>query len=236
MTLHFSRRQAGSLLASLAAAPILGAPLVGSVRAQDRELNVRGGGNFKPIPIALTRFVGEGGEKVTSVLQNDLKRSVFLTPVGDTPTIANPDEAPVMDQFRAAGAQYVVTGRVSDAGSGLQTQFRMFDVNTSAQVAGEQYNTDANNVRRVAHIVADAVFTKATGEKGFFDTRVVFIDESGPATRPAQAPRHHGSGWRQRALSLARRRPRRHAALLADLAGYHLHGLRRSREPARACS
>ena len=185
MTLPLSRRQAASLLASLAAAPVLGVSLAGSVRAQDRALDVRGGGNFKPIPIALTRFVGEGGagEKVTSVLQNDLKRSVFLTPVGDTPAIANPDQAPVMDQFRAAGAQYVVTGRVSDAGSGLQTQFRMFDVNTSAQVAGEQYNTDANNLRRVAHIVADAVFTQATGEKGFFDTRVVFIDESGPPTR-----------------------------------------------------
>ncbi len=182
---HPSRRRAACLLAAAAAAPVLGVPLAGSVRAQDRALDVRGRGSFKPIPVALTRFVGEGvsGDKVTSVLGNDIKRSVFLTPVGDTPSVGNPDRAPPMEPFRAAGAQFVVTGRVANAGDGLQTQFRMFDVASGAQVAGEQYSTDANNLRRVAHIVADAVFAQATGEKGFFDTRVVFIDESGPATR-----------------------------------------------------
>ena len=183
MTHAFSRRQAGALLASLAASPIVGLPLAGTARAQDRALDVRRGGAFKPIPVALTRFVGEGGDRVTAVLGNDIKRSVFLTLVGDAASIGNPDQAPAMEPFRAAGAQFVVTGRVNTAGDGLQTQFRMFDVASGGQVAGEQYNTDANNLRRVAHIVGDAVFTQATGEKGFFDTRIVFIDESGPATR-----------------------------------------------------
>ncbi len=184
MTLRLSRRQAGAFLASLAAAPITGVPLAGTARAQGGALDVRRGGSFQPIPIALTRFVGEGvsGDKVTGVLANDVKRSVFLTLAGEPVDVGNPDQAPAMDRFRAMGAQYVVTGRVT-AGDGLQTQFRMFDTGSGAQVAGEQYSTDANNLRRVAHIVADAVFSKATGEKGFFDTRVVFIDESGPATR-----------------------------------------------------
>ena len=188
MNLSVSRRdmaiRAARLLAGAAVAPLLGTPL-GSALAQERALDVRKGGGFQPIPIALTRFVGEGvsGEKVTGVIFNDFKHSVFLTPVGDTPDVGNPDQAPVMDQFRNLNAQYVVTGRVSLVGGGrLQTQFRMWDVGTGAQVAGEQYVTDANNLRRVSHIVADAVFSQATGEKGFFDTRVVFIDESGPAT------------------------------------------------------
>ena len=49
------------------------------------------------------------------------------------------------------------------------------------QVAGQQYVTDPNNSRRVAHIISDAIFSRITGEKGFFDTRVVFVDETGPA-------------------------------------------------------
>jgi TolB protein len=53
-------------------------------------------------------------------------------------------------------------------------------VATGQQAAGQQYVTDPNNARRVAHIVADAIFTRITGEKGFFDTRIVYIDESGP--------------------------------------------------------
>ncbi len=184
MTLPLSRRRAALMLGGLAAAPIAGVPL-GPSFAQG-TLDVRKGGNFQPVPIAVTRFVGDGpaADKVTSVAFNDFKRSVFLTPVGDIQDVANPDQAPPMDGFRTLNAQYVLTGRVADGGDGrLKTQFRLWDVASGAQVAGEQYVTDANNARRVAHIVADAVFTRATGEKGFFDTRVVFIDESGPATR-----------------------------------------------------
>lgn len=181
MTLHLTRRSAASLLAGLSLAPLVGAPLA-PARAQS-TLEVRRGGSFKPIPIAVTRFVGEGvsGDKITSIIVNDFKHSVFITPVGSQDD-ADPDHAPAMDAFRNMGAQYVVTGRVTDTGGQLQTQFRLWDVATGAQVAGEQYSTDANNARRVAHIVADAVFTQVTGEKGFFDTRVVFIDETGPAT------------------------------------------------------
>ncbi len=179
MTLRFDRR---TLLAGLAAAPVLATPL-GRSFAQERALDVRGGGSFRPIPVAVTRFVGEGGDKVSSVLGNDFKHAVFLTPVGGTADVGNPDVAPPMDQFKNLGAQFVVTGRVGRGGDGLQTQFRMWDVDSGRQVAGEQYSTDGGNLRRVAHLVADAVFTQATGEKGFFDTRIVFIDESGPATR-----------------------------------------------------
>ena len=51
------------------------------------------------------------------------------------------------------------------------------------QVAGQQYSTDANNARRVAHIISDAIFNKITGEKGAFDSRVAFVDETGPKER-----------------------------------------------------
>ena len=68
----------------------------------------------------------------------------------------------------------------------MQTQFRLWDVSTGQQVSGQHYVTDPNNARRVAHIVSDAIFARITGEKGFFDSRVVFIDESGPKERRAK--------------------------------------------------
>ncbi len=183
MTFLLTRRRAAGLFAGAALIPIVGTSL-GPARAQD--LNVRRGGNFQPIPIAVTRFAGDGdaGGKVSSVILNDFKRSVFLSPVGGIQDVGSPDTPPNMDPFRNVNAQYVMTGRVARTDDGrLQTQFRLWDVATGAQVTGEQYVTDSNNLRRVAHIVADAVFSKATGEKGFFDTRIVFVDESGPATK-----------------------------------------------------
>ena len=86
-----------------------------------------------------------------------------------------------MDAWKTANAQFVLTGRVlrQDAGR-VTAQFRLWDAATGEQIAGQQYSTDAANARRVAHMIADAVFSRVTGEKGFFDSRVVFVDESGP--------------------------------------------------------
>ena len=82
-----------------------------------------------------------------------------------------------------------------------------------------------------AHIISDAIYEQLTGNGGYFDSRIVFVDETGPAERAHQAARHHGSGRRQRALSDARRRTRAHAAVFALDPGDHLYGLRPGRSP-----
>jgi TolB protein len=152
---------------------------------QDRYLNVHGG-EFKPIPIAVTTFNGDAGSgtQLSGIITNNFKRSVVLMPLDPktfVDTIGNPDQAPQMDSWRIINAQFVVTGRVSRAADGrLQTEFRLWDVGTGAQIAGSQYVTDANNARRVAHIISDAIYSRITGEKGFFDTRIAFVDETGP--------------------------------------------------------
>jgi TolB protein len=175
-----SRRRAvallGAILAGLAAGPSL---------AATGDVYVRAGANFKPVTIAVTPFAGEeGGDKISSVVANDFARSIFLLPVNPSSfpeTIANPDVRPNLDAWKTVNAQFVLTGRVLHSDSSHVTaQFRLWDAATGEQVAGEQYTSEAANSRRVSHMIADAVFTRVTGEKGFFDSRVVFVDESGP--------------------------------------------------------
>ncbi len=171
-------------LCVLIVAGLLGA----SAHAEDRYLDVRRG-EFKPVSIAVTAFAGDpaAGAQATSIITNNFSRSAFLAPIDPktfTEQISNPDVAPNMESWRALNAQFVVTGRSGRSADGrLQTEFRLWDVATGQQVAGQQYVTDPNNSRRVAHIVSDAIFTRITGEGGFFDTRVVFVDETGPAQR-----------------------------------------------------
>lgn len=154
--------------------------------AQERYLDVRPGGAFKPVRVAVTPFAGDPqtAQLFTNVISNNFKRSVFLVPVdpGSFPEqIASPDQPPRMESWRTVNAQYVLTGRAARTGDGrLRTEFRLWDVTSGEQVAGQQYATDGKDARRVAHIVSDQVFKRATGEKGFFDSRVVFIDETGP--------------------------------------------------------
>ena len=153
--------------------------------AEDRFLDIRPGGQFRPVTIAVTRFAGEGDDatRITGIITNNFKRSVFLSPVDASAfpeTDVNP-EAPQMAAWQGTPAQFVVTGRTQRTGGQIKAEFRLWDVSNGQQVAGQQYVTDASNSRRVAHLVSDAIFTRITGEKGFFDSRVVFVDESGPA-------------------------------------------------------
>jgi TolB protein len=171
-----------------ALAAFLFAPLAAGyapVSADTGDVYVHAGANFKPVTVAVTPFVGEeGSDKIDSIVSNDFARSIFLLPVNPTSfpeTIANPDLRPNIDAWKAIDSQFVLTGRVLRPDSGHVTaQFRLWDASSGEQVAGEQYTTEAANARRVAHMIADSVFSRVTGEKGFFDSRVVFVDETGP--------------------------------------------------------
>jgi TolB protein len=164
-----------SLLACAAAAPL--AMTLRRARAAG-DVYVRAGANFTPVSIAVTPFVGDDA-KVGAVTTNDFAHSIFLNPTNFPEAVTNPDARPNVDAWKTVNAQFVLTGRVAPSGDKIAAQFRLWDMTTGAQVAGQQYTTDAANARRVGHLIADAVFTRVTGEKGFFDSRVVFVDETG---------------------------------------------------------
>ncbi len=171
---------AGSLLAA-------GAALNAGPAAAQLRLDITSGAP-KPIPIAITDFVGETeqGRAISSVISADLKRSGLFAPIDPkafVEQISNPD-APRFPDWRVINAQALVTGRVVRQGDGrLQVMFRLWDVFPGQQLSGQQFVAQAENWRRIAHIIADAIYERLTGEKGYFDTRIVFVDESGPKER-----------------------------------------------------
>lgn len=142
-------------------------------------------GTFQPMPIAIADFGGEGdmGPRISGIVTNNLKRSGYFVPLPRerhaerTPAF---DGIPNFEAWKASGAQGLVVGRVTRDGARLRSEFRLWDIASGQQLAGQQYFTDPNNMRRVAHIISDAIYTKITGVGGFFDTRIVFVDESGP--------------------------------------------------------
>ena len=196
-------------------------------------------GNVQPVPIAVTDFLAgspgdaETARGVSQIITGNLRRSGLFAPIDPAAfieKITNTDVAPRFADWRAINAQALVTGRVTRQPDGrLKAEFRLWDVLGGGQQAGQQYFTTPDNYRRIAHIISDAIYERLTGEKGYFDSRIVFVDETGPEGAPGQASRDDGSGRRQRALSHPRRRPRAHAALLAVDPGNHLHVVRPGR-------
>ncbi|MBB4006645.1 Tol-Pal system beta propeller repeat protein TolB [Allorhizobium taibaishanense] len=151
------------------------------------EININKG-NVEPMPIAIPDFLSSNGigAKISAVVEADLKRSGLFAPVNHGAFIEkqiNPDQAPNMQNWTVLNAQALVVGRITQEGDGrLRAEFRLWDTYAGQQMSGQQFYTQPENWRRVAHIIADAIYERITGEKGYFDTRIVFVAESGPKT------------------------------------------------------
>ncbi|MCG6857655.1 MAG: Tol-Pal system beta propeller repeat protein TolB [Salaquimonas sp.] len=145
-------------------------------------------GNVEPLPIAIAEFDGEDvARDIASVVEDDLRNSGLFRPIEKTAFIdknASIDGIPRFEDWRLINAQALVSGRVTQAPDGrLKAEFRLWDVFAGEQMIGQQFFTNPQNWRRVAHIIADAIYKRLTGESGYFDTRIVFVDETGPKTQ-----------------------------------------------------
>jgi TolB protein len=165
-------------------------------------------GNIEPLPIAITDFLSGDtiGAEIAGVVAADLKRSGLFTPIDKgafIEKISNPDVAPRFEDWKVINAQALVTGRVTQEADGrLRAEFRLWDTFAGQQLTGEQFFASKQNWRRVAHIIADAIYERLTGEKGYFDTRIVFVDESGSkAKRKKRLAIMDQDGAEQRYLS-----------------------------------
>ena len=146
-------------------------------------------GVSQPLPIAIPDFVGDpqAGANIAGVVRADLERSGLFRPLdqkGFVERITNINTVPTFASWRSITAQGLVTGQVTQQPDGrLRVDFRLLDVYGESQMLGLQFFTTPENWRRIAHMVSDAIYERITGEKGYFDTRIVFISETGPAVK-----------------------------------------------------
>src|SRR5215217_3555890 len=150
-------------------------------------------GNVAPLPIAIPNFVAgtpgdaEVGIGVGQVITNNLRRSGLFAPIDQAAfieKIANIDTAPQFQSWKTINAQALVTGRMTRQGDGrLKAEFRLWDIASGQQLIGQQYFTSPEYWRRIAHIISDQIYNRLTGDKGYFDSRVVFVDETGSKER-----------------------------------------------------
>lgn len=147
-------------------------------------------GNVEPMPIAVPNFLGgddsarQLGVDITEVLMNDLERSGLFQVIDQRAYIETPasvNARPTFANWRIINAQVLVVGEVEELGDGrIQVSTRIWDVTSDEQLGAVAYKTPADNWRRASHKVADFIYKTLTGEDGYFDTRVVFIHETGP--------------------------------------------------------
>ena len=139
-------------------------------------------GDIKPLPIAIPAFGGQQGAEIAQVITGNLERSGLFAPIPPAAHIEKTLDVNVQPRFpdwKVLNAQALVNGQVTVEGGRLTVNFRLWDVYSEQQLLGLQFTSTPDNWRRVAHKISDAVYERLTGEKGYFDTRVVFVSESG---------------------------------------------------------
>jgi len=149
----------------------------------------------QPLPIAIPPFAGlPAGADIAGVVSSDLDRSGLFHPIDPATFRAQPPDVgqqpASFDPWKAIGAQALVVGRVSSAPDGrLVVEVRLWDVyagqelGLSGGATGIRLTAQPDSWRTIAHQIADAIYEKLTGQTGYFDTRVVFVAESGPKTK-----------------------------------------------------
>ncbi len=148
-------------------------------------------GTVEPLRIAIPAFLPGGGAQdqelagqLSNVIAADLERSGLFTPLDPASfieRIEDPNRAPRFTDWQSISAQALLVGRVGRQSDGrVRAEFRLWDVVSGKQLAGQQFTGNVDTWRRLAHLIADQVYERLTAAEGYFDTRIVYVDETGP--------------------------------------------------------
>lgn len=142
-------------------------------------------GNVEPLPIAVMDFTGDQvAGNVVSVVESNLRNSGLFRLINKDAFIErnlSTNSRPRFEDWRQINAQALVNGQISKLADGrLRAEFRLWDVFAADELTGQRFDIEPQYWRRLAHIISDRIYEALTGEKGYFDTRVVFVQETGP--------------------------------------------------------
>lgn len=146
-------------------------------------------GNMDPIPIAILEFntkndrAKEISSNINNVVSNNLQRSGLFSVLPRKlflDTKISFERKPIFSDWKITTAQGLVHGKLNIKGDKIDIEFRLWDVLTQNQMVAQKLTTEKNNWRRIAHVISDIIYQRITGESGYFDSRIVYISESGP--------------------------------------------------------
>ena len=157
-------------------------------------------GNLNPLPVAVSPLAIDKnskdnfkkilkkenlGSEISKIVENNLKQSGLFNPLNKDAFLQKPEIAnlkPRFEDWNLIKAQALITGKVTLVDERLRVEFRLWDVLAGKEIMALAFTTVPSNWRRVGHIITDKVYERLTGEKGYFDTRIIYVSEEGPKT------------------------------------------------------
>ena len=153
-------------------------------------------GNLDPLPIAVSPLhvdmksekyeglkIKELGNNISSIIEKNFRNTGLFNPLKKEAFVQKPDIAhlkPRFEDWTLIKAQALVTGKLLVKDGKLKVEFRLWDLTAAKEMTALAFTTTPTNWRRVAHIISDKIYERLTGEEGYFDTRIIYVAESGP--------------------------------------------------------
>ena len=153
-------------------------------------------GNLDPLPIAISPLhvdiksekyegikIKDLGENISKIIEDNFRATGLFNPLKKDAFVQKPDIAhlkPRFEDWRLIKAQALVTGKLLVKEGKLKIEFRLWDLAAAKEMTALAFTTSPSNWRRVAHIISDKIYERLTGEEGYFDTRIIYVSESGP--------------------------------------------------------
>lgn len=194
-------------------------------------------GNDRSVPIAVVPFGYKGGalpQDMAQIVSDDLRNSGSFEPIARQNMISQPatPQELIFRDWQAVGAQYVLIGNIAPNGARLQVSYALFNVATQQQVTSGTISGAVDQIRDLAHHIADKSYESMTGIRGAFSTRLLYVtaerfsekntkyaliasdyDGARPVTllqsrEPIVSPRFSADGRRLAYVSFEQKRPR----------------------------
>ena len=156
-------------------------------------------GNLDPLPIAVSPLhvdvksdnyqdvkVKGLGDLISSVVEKNFRSTGLFNPLNKDAFVQKPDIAhlkPRFEDWSLITAQALVTGKILIKDEKLKVEFRLWDIAANKEMIALAFTTTPSNWRRVAHIISDKIYERLTGETGYFDTRIIYVSETGEKTQ-----------------------------------------------------
>jgi TolB protein len=156
-------------------------------------------GNLDPLPIAISPLHVDSkseklslfdtdklGGEISKIIEQNFRSTGLFNPLKKDSFVQEPEIAhlkPRFEDWRLIKAQALITGKVLVKNKKLKVEFRLWDTIASKEMIALSFTTTPSNWRRVAHIISDKVYERLTGESGYFDTRIIYVAETGPKDR-----------------------------------------------------
>ncbi len=155
-------------------------------------------GNLNPLPIAVSPLYSDNesaskfkeilknddiGSEIAKIVESNLKKTGLFNPLTKDAFLQKAEIAhlkPRFEDWNLIKAQALITGKVEIRNDKLRVEFRLWDVLAAQEMLALAFTTVPTNWRRVGHIITDKVYERLTGEKGYFDTRIIYVSEEGP--------------------------------------------------------